>query len=454
MHLKDKKIGIWGWGVAGRSVGNYCAQHGAQVTVFEKRELAFDEREALEASRIAYIKESSIEQFIEQQEFVFPSPGIDLRPYQQFEHKWLNELDLFCAAWKKPIIAITGTVGKTSTTELLTQILRGQDLKVAVGGNIGVGLLDLLPDQETADYAVLELSSYQLERSLHCAPDVAILTNMYPNHLDRHSSFEEYRDAKYRLFGKQKAGQIALLPLEQQERFYSSEREQQVLFFSPERPTEQEIKRLRNNNCIYFFDNQAVARTQNGITKTVVSATHIPDISYKANWLMLIALLDSLGTEQHEIKELLAASYTIPQHRGELVAIKKQVEYYNDSKSTVFESTLASVKRLADKPLFLLLGGVSKGIDRTPLLGLLKPYIAELICFGAEAEYLAQAAKKHGIFSASYDTLQEAFQHATRRSLPGSRVLLSPAGASFDRFKSYQDRGTAFVKLVTDIKDE
>ncbi len=151
--------------------------------------------------------------FLEYNDYIIASPGIDLRPYQSYEHKFVTEIDLFCQDWQKPLITITGTVGKTSTTHLLSELLKLAGLRVATGGNIGTGMLDLLNEQTSSDCAVLELSSFQLEYAQHCTPDLAIITNIYPNHLDRHGTYDEYTRAKLRSIQLQTPQQKTLIPL-------------------------------------------------------------------------------------------------------------------------------------------------------------------------------------------------------------------------------------------------
>src|SRR5690606_28349772 len=137
--------------------------------------------------------------FLENNSYIIPSPGINVYPYASFAHKWLAELDLFNSEYKKPIIAITGTVGKTSVTHLLDQLLQKYTQRVLTGGNIGIGMLDLLSHPENTDVSLLEVSSFQLELCKSFAPDLAIWTTFSENHLDRHETIDKYFDAKYRI---------------------------------------------------------------------------------------------------------------------------------------------------------------------------------------------------------------------------------------------------------------
>ena len=156
---------------------------------------------------------AAIEPFLAAHDQILVSAGIDLRPYEKFAHKFIGELDLFAQEWRKPFIAITGTVGKTTVTHILGTVLQHLGKKAVIGGNIGVGLCDLLETAQDAELAVVEVSSFQLELSKSFAADLAIWTNFSPNHLDRHGTLEAYRDAKNKIITMQRAGQKALVPI-------------------------------------------------------------------------------------------------------------------------------------------------------------------------------------------------------------------------------------------------
>ena len=441
-YIKNKKIGIWGWGVAGKSVANYMIAHQAKVSVFDSKQLPATEQ----AFR------GTLLEFLETQEYIFPSPGIDLRKYSNYRHKWLSELDLFAHEWHKPSIGITGTIGKTSLTHILTQLLTSTGKAIITGGNIGIGLLDLLRQQETTDCAVLELSSYQLERSTIYAPTIAILTNLYPNHLDRHGTIHDYFEAKYKLFAHQKDTQISIVPLELNSEFRKKTK-RAFIFFSDHAPTKAEIQTLLPDDVLYYIQEQKniiCLSKQSHTLDTLLEK--IPTLSYPTNWLIAVAVLRALGKNAAGIESLLqSSSILLPEHRGELVAIKNGREYYNDSKSTIFESTLAAVERLNDKPLILLLGGLSKGVDRTKRIPKLLGKVTFVACFGAEAQELFEACVKHGIPASCDASLPAAFESAHKQARTGYRILFSPAGTSFDLFKNYQERGEAFCLLVKNI---
>ena len=157
----SKKIGIWGYGIFGRSAVNYFNQLGYQLAVVDKSRQHPDIKE-LEQKNIPFDSESQLNEFLENHDLILPSPGIDLRPYEQYKSKWLSQLDIFYSQWQKPIIAITGSIGKTTVTHLLTLLLTHAGKTVAMGGHIGIPVFELLYAKSAKELAVVEVSSFQL----------------------------------------------------------------------------------------------------------------------------------------------------------------------------------------------------------------------------------------------------------------------------------------------------
>ena len=332
---------------------------------------------------------------------------------------------------ERPIIGITGTLGKTSITHLLTTLLHNAGVAVATGGNIGTGMLDLV--QSEAPQALLELSSFQLEYCRQFAADGAIITNLYPNHLDRHETIENYFEAKKQILLRQHAGQWALVPLELAPLLRSDKRldHRPLAFFKQESHPNDALKFLLPGDELYKPD----------------FIQKVPPISYPQNWLIIAAALDLMGLNAADIIAQ-ADNLSIPDYRLEKVAIINSVTYYNDSKSTIMQATLAAVDALQPHPIILLLGGTSKGVDRTGLMQQLKNKIHRIICFGAESQTLYQACSAAAIPAEDVTTLEDAVALAQTMATAGTNVLLSPGGASFDLFANYQARGERFKELV------
>lgn len=466
MNLKNKRVGIWGYGVVGRSTLRYLAQQTDQIGVYDQKELSPEQQQEITAAGAKLYKPEELDQFLSDHEYLIPSGGIDLRAsllrqgsggqVKAFRAKILSEFDLFCDAWHKPLIGITGTVGKTSVTHLISALLQAHGHPVATGGNIGVGLFDLLAGQSNSDYAVLELSSYQLDLCTSSAPDLAIITNLHPNHLDRHGSIEAYQSAKGKIFALQTAQQKAIAPLELLGWLRTLTPHKTYTWFSDHKPTDQEFAQLTPQEQLYFIDEGKVWVITKESTKVVdltnaVCLAQTPSLSFPINWAIIYAAFKAL---EIPLNTKHIETLSLPDHRFACIATHNNISFYNDSKSTVLEATIAAVQQLNGKPIILFLGGLSKGVDRASALAQLKSYsIKHVICFGQEADTLAQACAQNAISASSYPTLESAFNECTRTiAASGDHVLFSPAGASFDLFSSYKARGQRFKELVETLK--
>ena len=263
----EKKIGIWGLGIVGTSAINYFCPKYKNIQLIEKKELDDATKISLQEKGIEVLNQNSqLETFLKYNDYILFSPGIDLRPYKEYSHKWLPEVDIFRQEWKKPIIAITGTVGKTSIVHILSAILEANGVKIATGGNIGTGMLDILKLQDEANLAILELSSYQLEHCKTFNPDIAVWTNLFDNHLDRHGNMQEYFEAKLKIILHQNKNQKAILPYNLQDQI-------------------EKYKYFEQN--LIFFDEKNVAE------KILHKFKEIIDVTYKTNWLIIDKVLDT-----------------------------------------------------------------------------------------------------------------------------------------------------------------
>jgi len=446
---KKKLHGIWGLGISGSSILRYLHQQGYKLAVIDRQTPSAEELSFFNSQGIVFFPHEQLPLFLDTCTYIIPSPGIDLRPYKAYSHKWISELDIFSRAWHKKIIAITGTIGKTSIVHLMNTILTHAQLNVATGGNIGTGMLDLLSRETGTDYALLELSSFQLDISREFSPDLAIITNIFPNHIDRHGSEEEYLNAKLRMCVNQKKEQKTLVPWRLRANL---PQHLSCHFFSSHPLTPHELEELTHypDSLLYYKNGLALRKIEKGINTPLINTSDLPALSYPENWLVIVAALDLLTIRPEVIQKIQSgdAPLTLPAHRLAPLATIKGVTFYNDSKSTIMHATLAAVDSLADAPLHLFLGGISKGVNRLPFLPKLINKVKTIHCFGAEAEELSRESTQLGLCACAHKTLEEAFEHCLTQVHEGDRVLFSPAGASFDLFKDYQERGNRFIELV------
>ncbi len=451
-----KHYGIWGFGAVGVSVARFLSQQGHKLSVYDVRTLSTEEIMFLAELGAHLYKPSEFEQFLAETELIIPSPGVDTSQATG-RATFVQELDLFTPRWHKPLIAVTGSLGKTTLVTVLDKILTANASRVALGGNIGTPLLDLLEEQTEADYGLIELSSFQLEYARPFAPTLAVITNFYANHLDRHGSLDLYLRAKCKIVTGQRADQKALIPLQLAKQIRTIS-DRPCAYFSAKQPTEQQLKQLKENDVLYTLDGSTLLRMT--FTDSNIHTTQIPlSVSHTQRgsallpetWLTLLAIADMiglLGSETFRVPKL-----STLEHRLEYVGEIDGKIVYNDSKSTIFEATQAAVASLAPKKIHLLLGGQSKGVDRTKLLGQLKGSIASALCFGEEADILSESCKGYGLVSSSHKTLDEALTASLRAAQSQEVILLSPAGASFDLYKNYKERGTHFKSLVRELSN-
>jgi len=294
-------------------------------------------------------------------------------------------------------VGVTGTNGKTTTAELLGAIFRAAGRDVAVAGNVGTPLTSV----RTAHWVVCELSSFQLEDVHELACDVAVLLNLEPDHLDRHGSFEAYRDAKLRIFERSRAQVVprgsGLPGIE-----FSAD---------DELPAEPRLRGAHNR------ENAAAAT----------------------------AAARAAGIEDEHIADGLSTFAGVP-HRLELVGERRGVRYVNDSKATNVAAALRALAAYANEPVHLILGGSPKNEDFAPLAAALGPNVRSVHLIGAEAERIAQSIDGH-----RDGTLDVALVHAASLAEPGDVVLLSPACASYDQFDDFEQRGDAFRAGVVEL---
>ena len=455
MEFKQKNIGIWGFGIVGKAAAAYLHDKCNHIEIFDKRQLT--EEEQATARKLGALwaqgqESHEIEAFIARNDHIIVSPGINTRQYVQFSDKFIAEFDLFHAEYKKPIVAITGSVGKTTITHLLTHIIRSYNSRWWMGGNIGTGVLDVLEIQDQTDGAIIEVSSFQLDQCKTFAPDLAIITNIYPNHLDRHGSFQEYVQAKAKIFAQQAEDQSALVPLSLRLTLgLEKQTSSSVHFFSLTNPGTQVMEQLPSSCILFYIENDYIKAYNDGKCITLINIKKLPSISFLENWLILCAILFISQLPVDNLKEIVT-NVPLPEHRLEFVTTINGIDFYNDSKGTTTAATLAAVTKLKNRPIILILGGLGKGVDRTELIKQLKGDVKAIVCFGKERETLASACHTYNIAHKATETLDQAIAACVGLASAGDQILFSPAGTSFDQFKNYEERGNYFKQCIKNMK--
>ena len=339
----------------------------------------------------------------------------------------IGELELAWRLLPNKLIAVTGTNGKTTTVELIGQIHRAAGRPFEVAGNVGRALSTLLLTAPSPDATVVcEVSSFQLEDTLAFAPDAAVLLNLTPDHLDRHHTFEQYREAKLRVFVNQSGDAIAVVPEQLADLDAGTAR--RVLFG----PGEQCALRLRDGSLHWreeFLLVTAELRMRAPLEDAMAAA----------------AVSLACGLPLDAVRDAIVAFRGVA-HRLEEIGKLDGVTYVNDSKATNVASTLVALEAFEPGSVLLILGGQGKGQDFRPLREAIARRARHVYLIGEDAPRIAEALP--GIPHSMLESLDQAFELASRLAKPGQVVLLSPACASFDQFDSFEARGDAFRKLI------
>jgi UDP-N-acetylmuramoylalanine--D-glutamate ligase len=370
---------------------------------------------------------------------VVPSPGVP--PFNVLLVEALNrkkpvlsELELACRFLKRPMIAVTGTNGKTTVTTLIGEILAKSGISVFVGGNIGVPLIGYVDGPQPDDYAVIEVSSFQLQWTYNFRPDVAVLLNVTHDHVDYHGTFDDYRRAKERIFINQTGRDMAVLNADEDDLVALSHRlAARVVCFSSSR---------RLAQGIFLEDGQMVYRPPAGETETYpLDMVKIPGAHNIENVMAAITAARWAGCGREAIIGAVTDFQGVA-HRIEFAGEKDGIAFYDDSKATNVGAVLRALESFS-RPVVLLMGGRDKQGDFETLSAIIARKVKTLILFGEAREKIASLL---GSVVETYQaaTLREAMPMARRHAMAGDVVLLAPGCASFDEFKDYKDRGDVF----------
>ena len=432
---------VLGLARTGRDTARFLAQEGAVVLVSDLRPAADLQVElnALAGLPIQYHLGGEDLNWLEGVDMVVPSPGVPMnnllvQEAAQRGIEIISEIELAYRALSLPLIAVTGTNGKSTTTTLIGEILKANGIKTFVGGNLGMPLIGC--GAVNWDWGVVEVSSFQLEWVKWFRPRIAVLLNISEDHLDRYPDLAAYAGAKQRIFAAQDQEDIAVLnrddsrvwPMRQQLRA-------QVVSIG--------FSEVRNG---VFAERDAIVwRDGQGEERFSLTAAKIKGVHNVENMMAAIAATKAVGVG-HDVIQKTLESFPGLEHRLEFVREKDGVRYFNDSKGTnvgAVEKSLASFS----EPVILIAGGVDKGGDYGPLQNCIRQRVRRLVLFGAAKDIIAEALG-HLTETMIVTDLAAAVGDAAAHARLGDVVLLSPACSSFDMFRNYAERGKAFKSLV------
>jgi UDP-N-acetylmuramoylalanine--D-glutamate ligase len=355
----------------------------------------------------------------------------------------IGEVELAAQFLPGPIVAITGSNGKTTTTTLTGEIMTASGFATVVGGNIGTPAISLTERATRETVVVLEISSFQLETIQSFRPKVAVVLNVTPDHLDRHRTFEVYVDAKGRIFENQTSAGFAVLNADDPTCVTMGSRTRAQLFwFSREKEVERGTW-VREGNIL--FRDSAGQREIMQVSEIPLKGAHNQE-----NVLAAVCTGALMGCAPEKIRQAVRGFKAV-EHRLEFVATIRGVDYYNDSKATNVDATIKALESFPAN-IHLILGGKDKGSDYTVLNDLLRQRVKRVYTIGAAAAKIESQIK--GVEIVRAETLENAIRKANAAAQEGDVVLLAPACASFDQFKSYEHRGQVFKDIVRGLAGE
>lgn len=436
---------IYGLGKSGISAANLLLRQNEEIVLFDEN-TNFDiegfKRKNPEFMDAFFIIGNINKDTIASIDVAVISPGVPLEHENVIRLKdngvkIIGELELGYTYEKGKVIAITGTNGKTTTTSLVGHILKTAGYKTFVAGNIGDPYTDICDSTSKDSVTVLEVSSFQLETVDKFTPEEAAVLNITPDHLDRHKTFENYANIKLKIGENlNEKGAFVLNYDDSILNEYSKDSKKKCVMFSSKE--ELEYGYYYKNGFLY---------APGHIPFFPVGNLNILGVHNYENALAAVALCRSFGVKEDKIIEALE-SFVAVEHRIEFVAEKNGVRYYNDSKGTNTDASIKAVLAM-DRPIILIAGGYDKKADYTDFIKSFKGKVRHMTLIGKTARDIALCADKNGFTDYSYyDTFDSCIKACMDIARPGECVLLSPACASWDMFKNYEERGRIFKEIV------
>lgn len=443
-EISGKKALVVGLGATGAATAQFLHRRGAQVTVSEAR----DEAAVLPALSTLRDRGIAVETGGHRSEsfcaadLIVVSPGVSpevpaLRAAAKRGTEIISEIELAYRFIRTPIIAVTGTNGKTTTVKLMTEIFRSSGKEVFLGGNVGNPLIEYVLHGHRAQFIIAEISSFQLEGIRTFRPFISVLLNLQQDHLDRYASYGEYIAAKARIFTNQRESDYALLNADDPD----------VQKLSPSiRATTLSFSAGREVPAgIYHRDGRLYFRAGDEQVTFAADRLRLKGTHNLHNIMAAAAVSTLCGCTRDAVQHTIEHFKTL-HHRLEFVLEHKGIRFYNDSKATNVGSVVSALESMSP-PLILIAGGKDKGGDYDPLIPLLREKVKVLVLIGEARKKMHEVLKSSTTVMLA-DSLEDAFRRSVDEASAGDTILLSPACSSFDMFANYEQRGDAFSELV------
>lgn len=446
MEFNNKKILVVGFGKSGFSTARYLISRGAKVTLGDIKPETDLDKDMLKGLRDSGVHletgEHRTETFIGS-DMIIVSPGVplDIKPLLAARDAGVpitGELETASRLFDTPILAVTGTNGKTTAVTLLGEIIKKSGLNLFSGGNIGTPLMDYVSGEKRADYVLVEVSSFQLDTTEKFNPAVSLILNITPDHLDRYESFDAYARSKLNITRNQGIGRYAVVndddPLLHG---FNPESEVSVLRYG--------VKKGSDRNA-YIEENRLIVNLPGQMEQSYnIDDFSLPGEHNAGNLMGVILAASCIGMKQEIIQEVITGFKGLP-HRLEHVAKKEGVDFYDDSKATNVDAAVKSLSAF-DRPVILIAGGIHKGGEYSPLVEASRPRVKKGVFIGEARNRLGEAFEDNVPYEFAED-MKDAVKKAFSLAEEGDVILLAPACSSFDMFTGYSHRGRVFKEEI------
>ncbi len=451
MELTAKKTLVLGAGKSGVASAKFLAQRGAIVALHDRKKVGdwTEEARSLKTENIGLMDGQIPSWLLDQIDLVVISPGVPTntvpaRYVNRKDGEVISEVELAFRFLKGKIVGITGSNGKTTTTTLIGELLKNAGIETQVGGNIGTPLITLAETATNKTWTVCELSSFQLETIRDFRPNVAVALNVTPNHLDRYDLFSDYAAAKHRLFMNQTSEDAAILNANDEiTASWGNGLKAKTTVFSVKKELDEGLF-LRGRELVCRAEGKEKVLT----TRDEIFLRGLHNVE---NVLASFAVGLACGTSLDSMRETVK-NFKGVEHRIEFVAEIGGVKFYNDSKATSVDAAQKALEALAeeDGKIVLILGGRGKNAPYAPLADLIKETVRKLVLIGEDAPNIENQLKDFAEITRA-ENMRDAVRKSFESAEKGDAVLLAPACASFDMFKSFEERGNIFKREVLEI---
>ncbi len=454
--IKGKRVAIIGLGTSNIPLIDYFYEHGSKVCTFDNRDEEKIDKDVLQKIKdyniISYFGKDNLS-YLKDFDYIFRSPSCrpdtkEIAEEVQRGAILTSEIEQVLELTPSTVIGVTGSDGKTTTTTLIYNILKNAGYKCFLGGNIGTPLFTKIGEMRKEDYVVLEMSSFQL-MNMKISPKISVVTNISPNHLNVHKDYQEYIDSKKNIFLHQNEDGLLIINYDNDiTKEFKKEAKGKVIYFSH--------KEVLNNGVSFDESDRTIKLCENGVRKHLVMQKEMKLRGEHNCENACAAIAATLALAPEDVIVDTIKSFGGVTHRLEFVRKIDGVEWYNDSIGTSPTRTIAGLNSF-DEKIVLIAGGYDKHLDYTPIAKPIVDNVSKLILMGATAPKIEKAVRdeleKEKKTMPIYNcvTLEEAVSKAKEVMQKGEIVLFSPASASFDLFKNFEERGDKFKEIVNNL---